>query len=103
MACACGVCRRCVCRRAQARYKRSEKGKATTARYLRSPKARAAHARYRAGAKGQQTGAAHNARRIFIGSDYKGKAPSTEVAAVIRQHVKERLQCYHATVDKSES
>jgi hypothetical protein len=94
MACACGVCRRCICRRAQQRYKQTAKGQATDTRYRRSGKGRAANARYRATARGQQAHAEHNAKRIFIGGDYRGKAPSTEVAAVIRQHVKERLRAF---------
>jgi hypothetical protein len=51
-------------------------------------------ARYRATEKGKQRDAEHNARRIFIGKQYHGKAPTVERAAVIRQHVKERLSVF---------
>jgi hypothetical protein len=61
------------------------------------------HGRYRASAQGKQREREANNRRIYIGAHYHGKAPTVERAAVIRQHVKERIQCYLATVDKSES
>jgi hypothetical protein len=35
-----------------------------------------------------------NARRIYIGERYRGKAPTVERAAVIRQHVKGRCDVF---------
>ena len=98
--CACGAektprskrCRRCTTRLAQARYERTEKGKAAKARYIGTASHRAAVARYRATARGQQTHAAVNARRIFVGSTYRGRARTVEQAAIIQRHIKERTR-----------
>ena len=99
-ACACGAligplakrCQRCRCRRAQSRYRRTEKGRATTARYQSSGVGRAAAARYRAGARGQLTMLVNNDRRVFVGSTYRGKAQTREWAEAIRLHIKERIR-----------
>jgi hypothetical protein len=48
---------------ADARYKRSAKGKAANARYKRSTKGKVANARYRRSAKGRKTSARYEARR----------------------------------------
>lgn len=51
---------------------------------------RLASARYRASAHGKHITTACNARRIWIGRTYRGRAQSTEQIAVIRNYVKER-------------
>jgi hypothetical protein len=97
MTCECGAaigprakrCNRCRCRLAQERYRRTEKGKATTARYNGSPTARACNARYRAHSQGVKK--ANNARRIFIGRTYHGRVQTIAHAAAIQRHIKERL------------
>jgi hypothetical protein len=48
---------------ADARYKRSAKGKAANARYKRSTKGKVANARYRRSAKGRKTSVRYEARR----------------------------------------
>lgn len=77
--CACGACRRCQCRRARARYRLTAKGQATEARYWANP-------------RGQRTKVKNNARRIYLGADYRGLAANAETAAVIQTHIKERVR-----------
>lgn len=79
------------CRRAQARYRQTEKGKATAARYNGSATHRAAAKRYRSTEKGQKVVTGHNARRIFIGANYRGLAQSIEQATEIQTHIQKRL------------
>lgn len=98
--CACGKtmslrstrCKRCTCRAAQARYQRTEKGKATKARYRKTPLCRAAKERYLSTPRAQQVAAALNARRVYIGQQYHGRAQTVEQASAIQQHVKERIR-----------
>ena len=90
--CACGTCRRCQCRRAQARYQRTAKGKATLARYAGAPSGRTARARFWASARGRQTRADMNARRVFVGQTYRGRAQTAEQAEAIRAYAKERIR-----------
>lgn len=75
----------------KAKYRRSAKGKVTRDRYNHSPARRAAQARYRASVKGQQRDADANARRIFAGSTYLGKAQSVTQAKAITAYARERL------------
>lgn len=100
--CACGAlmtrrstrCRRCTCRLAQARYKHTEKGKAALKRYGHGPAYRAALVRYRRGVTGQRTLARVNARRIFVGEQYHGRAQTVERAAMINSHIQEMRSAF---------
>ena len=64
------------------------------ARYRHTPKGVAARMRYEGGPKRQRLNATHNPRRIYVGSAYRGKAVTDAQAAIIRQHVKERLRAF---------
>lgn len=77
--------------RRQARYRQTAKGMAARDRYNRGPARRAALARYRASVKGRQRTAGVNARRIFAGSTYLGKAQSVTQAKAITAYARERL------------
>jgi hypothetical protein len=85
---------------AMARYKRSEKGMATRDRYNHGAARQAAAARYRATVKGKRKEAAANARRIFAGRTYLGKAESVTQAKAITAYARERL---HEFVTKQAS
>lgn len=76
----------------QARYRRTAKGKAAQARYNRGAAHRAACARYRATRHGQQVSAETNARRIFIGRAYHGRAQTIDQAHAIHAYAKERIR-----------
>lgn len=77
---------------AQARYKRTEKGKAAQQRYHRSPAHRAACARYRATQRGQQMEAKTRARRILIGKTHLGYAQTIEQAEALKDYARERIR-----------
>lgn len=96
MVCRCGTCRRCINRRAQAKYQKSVKGRAALARYNQSESRRACNARYRSSSTGQRTTRAHNDRRIFVGRSYHGRAADTQTADAINAHIKERLSAFIA-------
>ena len=105
--CACGAqttpksprCRRCTCRLAQARYRRTAKGNATQARYDSTGKGRAVDARYRSTPRGRRLMSAVNALRIFVGHSYYGRAATVEQAAAIRSHIQERLRAFKRQQD----
>jgi hypothetical protein len=88
-ACACGApmtprstrCRRCTIRLAQARYRITEKCKTKEARYRNSEKGKAKDAR-------------SNARRLWLGGSYRGRAQTVEQAAAIRLRITERVQAF---------
>jgi len=92
--CACGACSRCRRRLAQEKYRRSDKGRAALARYNHGPKRLATNTRYYQSAHGQLVIAANNAKRIYVGNDYRGHAKTIEQATVIRSHIKERLSVF---------
>lgn len=98
--CACGAsitprstrCRRCTVRLAQARYQKTEKGRARAARYQNSEKSKARQVRYRNSERGAAIQALRNARRIRVGGIYRGKAHTIDQATAIRNHVRERTR-----------
>ena len=71
---------------------RAERKRVNQSRYRRSEKGKAAQARYRSTALGHQINAESNARRIFVRSDYRGRAQTAEQAAAIQRHAKERIR-----------
>lgn len=77
--CVCGTCRRCKLRASQRRYLKTDKGKATHRRYRTSPKGKANDTRI-------------NRRRIFVGEQYHGYAPTVAAAEQIRGYIKERIR-----------
>lgn len=92
MTCRCGVCRLCRNRLAQAKYKKTAKGKATNRRYVHSATRRASQKRYRATAQAKQRNAVHNSRRIFVGRAYRGRVETVAQADAIQAHVSKRLR-----------
>jgi hypothetical protein len=78
-------------RAAQARYRVTGKGKAANARYVATTKCKEVQLRYRSSPKGTMTLAVCNARRLFIGDRYVGRATIVEEARAINGHIKERL------------
>lgn len=72
----------------------SEAHRAAQARYRNSAKGKAAQARYRRTAVGRRVDAESNTRRIYVGERYHGRAQTSEVAAVIRSHIKERIRAF---------
>jgi hypothetical protein len=78
----------------QARYARTEKGRATRDRYNASAVRRATHKRYRVTAKGRRQVARTNAKRLFIGGDYYGCVESVERAEAINRHIRQRVRTF---------
>lgn len=83
--------RRQQLRAAQARYRVTEKGKATGRRYRATAKGQAADRRYRYSEKGRAREANGNARLLRVGMTYVGKAATPEQGLRIKAHIKEKL------------
>jgi hypothetical protein len=88
MLCACGRkmrprqkrCDRCRVKAAQARYEKTEKGKATHLRY--------------ANGNGIEMRRLSAGKRLFIGEKYIGRAATVELAEQINAHVRTRVGAF---------
>lgn len=87
----CVVKRKISHARAEAKYERSEKGKANLRKYQRSEKGRATHKRYTDSDHGKQAKRESNKRRIMCGRTILGFAATVELAKQINDHAKRRL------------
>lgn len=84
--------RRRIGRIAQAKYRKTAKGQATATRYNHTQKRSLTNAKYRKTAHGQQTVAGLNAKRVWIGRSYQGRATTVAQASAIKDHIRERTR-----------
>lgn len=83
--------RRRQCRAAQARYRRTAKGRATEAKWNTTAKRLDAARRYRKSPLGRATLERLNAQRLFSGQHYLGHAETREQATALNALIKEKL------------
>lgn len=83
--------------------KRRQQWREAQARYGRTDKGKAAHKRYRSSSKGHRLVAKSNRHRVFLGTRYHGRAKTTAQAAVINAHIKERVSAFQRQQARAEA
>ena len=76
------------------RYQKTRLGQAARNRYATSDKARLVNLRYRRTAKGRAMLKTSHAKRIFIGAEYVGRAPTVDEAVALTAYARRQVRAF---------